>query len=144
MRSIVSLITAAAVALHLVLGCCAHHSHAEGGCASHSHAPRTAIAQGHSHGCPHHHYHTVPVADSDETPADSEPSPGECNEGECAFLLAGKTTVLPDSGLIVPFLAPIDVTSATIELSRSRTCDDGGDPFYLAVRPHLLHQVFLN
>jgi hypothetical protein len=58
--------------------------------------------------------------------------------------MVGKTTFVPDVSLAVGSLAAIVPVAGQVVLSRPFSPRDRGDPFDLAVRPHLLHQVFLN
>jgi hypothetical protein len=132
-RPVISLITAASVALHLVLGCCAHHGHAEDA------AP--AIALHHSHACPHGHDHGAP---NSESPAEPTPTPSDCDGGQCAFLLAGKLTFDPDLTIATVGLPSLELSMAQVKLAQAELPRDWDDPDGRSVRPHLLHQVFLN
>lgn len=86
MRTLISLITAAAFLLHLSLGCCAHHAHATESNEDTAHS----LA---AHTCPHHkHPHdgqSVPAhsGDNSETPRDT------CTDGGCVFLAVVKITL---------------------------------------------------
>jgi len=130
MRPIVSIITALAVNLHLVLGCCAHHAHS----ATFQPADDAAC----SHSCSHGH-HDAPPADS---PAPNLPTHDDCHDSHCAFLIASALNFSPD--LAVAFIDFRAEPARELAPLRGVTPRDRGDPFELAVRPHLLHQSFLN
>src|SRR5688572_28081546 len=92
MRPIVSIITALAVNLHLVLGCCAHHAH------EHAHADGD-VACLDAHPCSHGHNHaTAPTNPARPT----LPTHGDCHDSHCAFLIANALNFSPD--LAVAFL----------------------------------------
>lgn len=133
MRPIVSLITALAVNLHLVLGCCAHHAH--------GHAQVDGdVACLEVHSCSHGHHHATAPANP-ARPA--LPPHDDCHDSHCAFLIASALNFSPD--LAVAFLGvPAHPTARELAPLRGVTPRDRGDPFELAVRPHLLHQSFLN
>jgi hypothetical protein len=131
MRPIVSFITALAVNLHLLLGCCAHHAHE---CSQH--VGDASCPQAHS--CSHDH--DAPPA----IPADPIlPTHDDCHESHCAFLIASALTISSDLA-VATLNFPIEPTASELAPLRGVRPRDRGDPFELAVRPHLLHQTFLN
>src|SRR5262245_16709833 len=91
MRSIISLITAFAVLLHLVLGCCGHHAHGQ----THANCPHE-----HSDAAPTGSCHAGHCHDHQEAPAQpSEPAlpPHEdCHESHCTFHIASAMSFVPD------------------------------------------------
>lgn len=139
MRTIVTLITAAAFLLHFALGCCAHHAHAAEG-SSCCHHTTVAVHECHGHEG-HGHQHDLPP--SEESPDDSVPPKHECCESHCVFMAAGKTTIAK-----VAFLAhsPLFVAEPTsfVQLSPVAVAAiDSGGTTELPVRIHVLNQVFL-
>jgi hypothetical protein len=137
MRRIVSLITASALLLHVWLGCCAHHVHAD------QSPPNALDPHGHAAGAhDHSHGHAHPAADSESSQHRADPS-DDCQEGDCAFLVAGKTVVIFDV-LVAPL--PEFASDARIESAASssvQAIDDPDDRQRLPVRLHLLHQLLL-
>jgi hypothetical protein len=143
MRPIVSLLTALAVNLHLVLGCCAHHAHGEhaGPCPRHDHSqPAGDAASGHAHSCPHGHHDAGPPT---SPPGPILPVHGDCHESHCAFMIGGVMTFSPQPAVLFVGFPP-EPTAREAASLRGVTPRDRGDPFELAVRTHLLHQSFLN
>jgi hypothetical protein len=136
MRSIVSIVTAVAVSLHIVLGCCAHHAHgrSDGSGAGHRHDAS-------EHACSHHHDH-----DDANTPGEPQaplfPPHDDCHESHCDVVLIAAKSFTPE--LAVVLLPPAADEQATwLAWQRIATCEPR-DPIEPNVRPHLLHQVFLN
>lgn len=87
-HSIITILTTAAVALHAVLGCCAHHDHSC--CESHV---LTAVVQHADDHCAHDHGHHH-RDDADSSSEDVENERGHqhdggqshsCGDGECSF-----------------------------------------------------------
>lgn len=139
MRPFVSLITAAAILLHLGLGCCSHHTHASGGneCVILTSLADTAADHGHSHG----HDHPVPDSNAPECPGDSH---NDCHESHCTFLVTGKTTIV--LATLVVALTPSALDDVIAQAGSSSSTDwirDTGDHLRLPVRLHLLLQVLL-
>jgi hypothetical protein len=122
----------AAFLLHVLLGCCVHHAHAEqgGGDAS---AHRASHLEEH---CGHHH--------EEGTDEQVPHAPGEsCHHVDCVFDSVAKVELAKDTftGLI-PFLAPSALPTITATSIRPVTLalqTDEGPP----LRPHLLHCVLL-
>ena len=138
MRLVVTLITAAAFALHLALGCCAHHAHSNEEATQLT--ERTAT---HCHDCPGH------IGQSQ----DSRPSwpgkshsdcPGErCSDGSCVFMVSGKTVVAKAVfAAVLPhyFAGPVALGSNSSPLTAAI---DSGGLIALPLRPHLLNRVLL-
>lgn len=90
-HSIISILTTAAVALHAVLGCCAHHAHS---CQlPASGAEDAAVVEADAH-CFHGHHHHHRDEDDDSTSVDVPDGcdhghqgglPHDCDEGDCSF-----------------------------------------------------------
>ncbi|MEX0643573.1 MAG: hypothetical protein WD468_12785 [Pirellulales bacterium] len=103
-RQIVSVLAAGVLAVHVVVGCCAHHVH------PHSRAGDLAIAcsdsdhDHHSHDACHHHP-ADPAAPSD----DGKPCNQTCGQGTCSFL-AGSKIILPDLAQPVGIAAACSAT----------------------------------
>ena len=133
MRQLISLITTAAFLLHLGLGCGAHHAHAAGATA----CALPTLPADHGH-CPGHD-HSVPDSETPEHPGSHD----DCHETHCTFLVAGKTTVVPDT--LVTALPPVafDTVLAQTASSSANWLRDTGDHLRLPVRLHLFHQVLL-
>ena len=88
LHSIITILTTTAVALHAMLGCCAHHDHS---CDSHALVTETvAVGESESH-CPFHHHHddesTTPDEDSDDHDGHQHDGPhDDCDEPNCSFV----------------------------------------------------------
>ena len=140
MRTIVTLITAAAVALHFSLGCCAHHAHAAEGTICHAKA-KVAVQchKCHDHGRGHDasEPNDTPPADSDSSCPDQH-----CNDSQCVFLAAGKTVIAKE--VFVAVLPQcIEPGSLRSELLLEVAAIDSGGLIALPVRTHLFNQVLL-
>lgn len=143
MRFVVTLITAAAFALHFTLGCCAHHAHADEGTACNDYS----IVAVHSHDGHDHdgHSHDSPEP-CDQSPGDSDsPCPGQhCNDGHCVFMAAGKTVVAKAVFMVVLPRCIAEPTSfESISSLATAAIDSGGGLIALPVRTHLFNQVLL-
>jgi hypothetical protein len=89
-RQIVSVIAASVLAVHVVVGCCAHHVHAQSSADDLAFAPQRSDHDHHSHdACDHHP--ADPVAPAD----DGKRCDHSCGQGACSFL-AGSKIMLPD------------------------------------------------
>jgi hypothetical protein len=147
MRTIVSLITAAAFALHFTLGCCAHHAHAAEG----------TVCSGHANLADHHHDshdhdgrdhdgrdHESP-GPCDQSPADSDSEcPSQhCNDGHCVFMAAGKTVVAKDTFTAALPLCIAEPASVESISPLAAAAIDFGGRIALPVRTHLFNQVLL-
>ena len=134
MRSIVTPIAAAAIVLHALLGCCAHHAHA----ADNDLTPPPVHACFHAH--PGHDH--GPVSEPAAPAGTDREAP--CEDTDCAFLVADKLVVenidcriaLP-LGLVCPASTNVPQAFAVFEI-------DSGGPSPSSLRTHLLHQVLLN
>lgn len=88
-HSIITILTTAAVALHAMLGCCAHHDHSC--CESHG---LTAVVQHADDHCAHdhgHHHHDEEKSSGEDVgndcghQHDGGGHHDDCDEGECSF-----------------------------------------------------------
>lgn len=138
MKSVVCSLTAIAVALHLILGCCCHHVHAY-------EAPKASAEV--IHHCQHHHHCSDTAPESDEpgnnTPINDD-SPDSCDESQCVFGLLSKTIDVP---LTVDFLAalpPVANDALSLVVSTTRRVDRNCEHATQALRAHLVYQVLLN
>jgi hypothetical protein len=122
MRSCVSLITAASLLLHVWLGCCAHHGHAEDGPKSHAGCHEAAMA-GDSPG--------------------SEAPDHDCDEPDCSFLALAKQT-LTKAPFTTAALPALDADQAASSRLLCQAQLDASRVLPRPVRPHLLYQVFRN
>ncbi|MCA9035274.1 MAG: hypothetical protein KDA91_09095 [Planctomycetaceae bacterium] len=88
LHNIITILTTTAVALHAMLGCCAHHEHS---CNSHAlGSEAVAVVESESH-CPCHHHHdddsTTPDENSDKHDGHQHNGPHEdCDEPDCSFV----------------------------------------------------------
>jgi hypothetical protein len=145
MRTIVTLLTAAAFALHFTLGCCVHHAHG---------AEETVCLAHADHGDHHHgghdhdhdgHDHDSP-SPCDQSPDDSDSGcPGQhCNDGHCVFMATGKTVVAKSAFIAaLPLLVAEPVSFAVVSPQAVAAIDSGG-LFAPPMRTHLFNQVLLN
>lgn len=93
-HSIITILTTAAVALHAMLGCCAHHDHVC--CESHG---LTAVVQDSGEDCSHGHEHRH--HDDDQSPSENatndcghqhdDGQPHSCDHGDCSFTSVQRT-----------------------------------------------------
>lgn len=141
MRSIVSLIAAAAFLLHVWLGCCAHHHHAaaaEAWHACHS-AEEHARHAHHHHGAAQHEHETPPGHDS---PADPDRPHAHCEGDHCAITVAAKTVLAKQTcSAPLPLAADEQLTGSLASVSAAI---DSGGGILPPVRLHLFYQVLLN
>jgi len=137
MRPAISLLTAAAVWVHLLLGCCSHHAHgaAEDHCISLDVELLAAEHHGHSHG----HEHPTPEPRESPTPGQHH---NDCHESHCSFVLAAKTKVSPDT-LVVALGVAAQNVSPQVATTSSNWRRDTGDHLQLPVRLHLFNRVLL-
>jgi hypothetical protein len=137
MRSIVTLITAAAFVLHFLWGCCAHHVHADGGAACLIHVE----ARIHSHDGGGHESHDPSGQSSNDS---GSPCPSEhSSDCHCVFMAAVKSTVAKTvfTAVVLPSLPEVTLLGSTSSLSG--VAIDSGGLFKLPVRIHLYYQIFL-
>lgn len=137
MRPIVSFITAAAFLLHMWLGCCAHHAHADDEANCHQHTRQLAAPADHSHAG-----HDHEAGESQGQPTES-PCPADgCDESHCVFLSVGKTDLAKTTtAALLPALASESI-AAFFDVPPTKLIDSGGliGP---PIRLHLLNQVLL-
>ena len=129
MRASINLVSVAAFLLHLALGCCAHHVHADQRVVGHV-----------AHGANRNEIESTgtPLA---QLPGDCPAS--KCDVAHCAFLTAGKAVA---HNPVLPKLfacAAHDPVRAALLAHASFPQLDFNEPPALSVRRHLLHQVFL-
>lgn len=143
MRSLVSIVVAVAVILHMVLGSCWHHAHEP--------VAKLALAQTETpppvKACRcQHHQSREHEKQLDQCPSDKEPvdkCPGSCGE-KCVYLSANRVQV--DQSLDLALfnslpLEPLSVLVAGPSIARYESDDATVDPPPL--RLHLLHQLLL-
>lgn len=92
LHRILTVLTTAAVALHALLGCCAHHAHADN-----TQPPRQDLAAAVApvSCCAHGQRHAEPAArmHDDSAQRDSHvPAEPGCNEGDCSFVPVQRST----------------------------------------------------
>jgi hypothetical protein len=124
MRSMTTLITTAALLLHITLGCCAHHAHAARGCCN----MPVAIHQcaGEELHCGHEHEHSTPAPSDERQPEKS------CDELRCYFVAGGK------------WISPAHLAVHVASINAHSTGDAHTiGPAALRVRAHLAFQVLL-
>jgi hypothetical protein len=136
MRAFVSILTAVAFLLHMWLGCCAHHAHAEETtCDRHEAADQHAD---YAHDHPGHETPCQQLPEEGDSPCPTEP----CSEGECVFLKVGKLEF--DGPAAVAHLpAPVSDSLAGLSPAKTREAIDSGGLAAPPVRLHLAHQVLL-
>jgi hypothetical protein len=116
-RIVISVVSLAAVLLHLGEGCCAHHWHALA--ASPGEVAVEHGHHGHAHDADEHaeqHGHSCPAEDS---------APDDCHESHCSMVLAVPLAA-PPAAVAGDWLLLTDVDSAASLLP------DCGNDFYLA------------
>ena len=137
MAAIVSSLTATAVLLHALLGCCWHHTHAcTRACpatlwADHDHAHGQTAAGQYTHQPGH--------------PGHEQPHPGKCNGHRCALApsppsktpLAGRPSLRGPSAIAT--LPPAD---RSLHRGLWSGAEDGCSR-YASIRSHLLYRVLL-
>ena len=87
-HNIITILTTTAIAIHAMLGCCAHHSHS---CDAHESELAVVVHEPNdqcSHG--HHHHHDDDKSPSEDVGNDyghqhDNDGPHSCDEGECSF-----------------------------------------------------------
>jgi len=140
MRTIVTLITAAAFVLHFTLGCCAHHAHAAGSTV----CPAHGIVENHEHSGHDHDGHSHDSQQPrEQLPSDSECPAQHCHDTHCVFMAAGKTVVAKDTFSTVLPLFVAEATSLALNSPLAVAAIDTGGLIALPVRTHLFNQVLL-
>lgn len=137
MRPVISLTTALAFLLHLWLGCCSHHAHADDGLTPSS--PQKVTTCNHSGHCGHKH--------GSQKNSENEPSkecpPGGCDDAKCSFTVYGKTFE-SKAWFGVPMCVAILTPECNFQPVFPSHVDLGVDcDFAPPVRPHLLNQILL-
>ncbi|MEK6233402.1 MAG: hypothetical protein N2C14_01690 [Planctomycetales bacterium] len=153
MKTVFTILITLQVALHAILGCCAHHAHED-----HVHQPPPdavhQVVQETKCGCGGHSRHDEESARHDHTPA-AEPSDAsepsnppcrhECQGAKCKAVVS--KTATPDWSLAVDFasLAEVatDVFQDAVAVDPS-SCRPNSRPPRSPLRVHQLCQVFLN
>jgi len=130
MQAFVSIVTAALLFIHTVVGCCWHHAH---GCDRIS-----AVAVSQPAKCCHHHQH------SGESNQPQKPCKADC-EGGCIYVVPQKLTVEAPQWASFDVLAVLP-SLADHRIDASATWELGWSPPDVVppLRTHLLHQVLLN
>lgn len=133
MKPAITLTTAAAFLLHMLLGCCLHHAHA-----AQETVCEHANEAGHSH-AGHDHALETP---SDQSHAEAPDSEGHCTGTHCVFLSGGKAplTKLTTLALLPAFTSEAVATLCAV--TSIKFIDTGG-LFEPPVRLHLFNQVLL-
>jgi hypothetical protein len=132
MRSLIAAITAAALLLHVSLGCCAHHAHAEEATGRAVPAAKAKCCHDHDHDGHNH---------ADE-PSDTTPTKC-CHESECSFDVGAKV-VAPQSDWVAPVAVLAGATPLALPVSLLHQAVRHPATFSaLPLRAHLLLQVFL-
>lgn len=140
MRTIFTLFATAAFSLHILLGCCWHHSHGAGGAAGHVHG---AQAYDHVHVqalVPVHHHSGC---DQEHDESDNREHHEICTDPQCVYLNAGAVTF--DFDCVVATL-PVVSSDCLAQPNAAQICgqwDDRGKsppdvPLFLA------YEHFLN
>lgn len=144
-RRIVCLTTALAFALHLGMGCCAHHAHGDDDQACQhprdiDHDAHELAASGHGHSHAHHDH-----ACTEESPATPSPDScphSECEGGKCVFVTINKVDLSELTKVSLPAIVLNELLVTLSANALAQECDSGGPP-KLPVRLHLLQQVLL-
>jgi hypothetical protein len=132
MQAFLSSLTAAALFIHTIFGCCWHHAHA---C---EHLLSAAASQPAK--CCHHHQH--------QSGSEQQQKPCKCQvncEGTCTYIVPQKVKIeAPQSVAIdlLPVLPPL--SDRQIETAASWEAVSSPSDLAPPLRTHLLHQVLLN
>jgi hypothetical protein len=140
MRAAISITTAAAVWLHMLLGCCAHHDHASAASLSDLATFPAAEVADHGHSQGHDHNHGVPQSDLPQQPGGSH---DDCHKSHCDFLVTGSTIIVLDTLVAALPGVAYEHVVAQFKSSSANWMRDTGDHLRLPVRLHLFHQVLL-
>ena len=136
MRAVVSSLTALAIFLHAVLGCCVHHAHASGPA-----RPVVGTCGCHSHGDGDSHKQGGQESPRSGPLDDGCPSE-KCDEASCAFAVAGKVSVEKawfQSAALDATITPIAQQFELLQRPEITHDPTLSEP----VRIHLLHQILL-
>ncbi len=144
MNAIVSIVTAASVLVHVVLGCAAHHAHARQVACGLTHAADNSPEPVPHQCCKHKHHSTAHTPAADHEPAPAQPQHKSCDEDRCTAILAG--TVIDSVTLVTATLLadecvgiPKAIRNPTISADYASSQHDLGPP----LRPHLCFCVLL-
>jgi hypothetical protein len=134
LRQIVSIASANLLAVHVIVGCCAHHHHAEGAGVGAATSHRHIHDVGNStQECAHHLVNTA-EGSHDPAPVHGDgPCDNSCGEGPCSFL-AGSKVLLPD---LVPTTATAAASAELLVVQLLAVAQTGGNLSERAVIPHL-------
>lgn len=150
MRPLISFITVVAFGLHILLGCCTHHSHADVVPTAKVAGPKVAVtpktcSHGHHHEHGHHHGDHPQVETPVEHSFPEDNSHDDCHESHCQFLLTATTSLTVEANFVPLTALPVDdVTCSTALTSRFVAQITAADSSRLPVRLYLCHQAFLN
>lgn len=144
MRTLTTLLAIAALALHLLLGCCWHHAHGGSATAEHHHAhdgahvhlPSWLWAGADDH-C-HHHEHEHGDSDKGETTPHAP-----CSDPQCVYLVVSQLTPPAANDLVWPSLTFEQLVPAE-SLVVAAFEFAGQQHFSPHVRRHLALNHFLN
>jgi hypothetical protein len=152
-RAVVSLVTAATVLWHAVIGCCAHHD----ACVEHAHEHEQVVVVEHAaddhdadHDCScthdaHDDHDAAPVQQlPDEAPASHSEPAAPCDDAECSFLAVKLTSSAEWLGeqlltADVPEVRTIALTEVDVVAARLAPGDDRPPP----LRTHLALSILL-
>ena len=139
MRATVSVISAAALLMHMWLGCCAHHAHAAGesACAQHAGASHVHDALPCLETQHDDHQHATEPGKPQE-PAESH---DRCDGHACVFLKASQGTL--DLDFSPAWIVEVVDADSPAKSLAVRYVDDSGGGRHIPVRLHLWHQVLL-
>lgn len=132
LNSIITILTTAAVALHAILGCCAHHEHS---CESDESLQAVVDheASGAQCGFGHHHHNDsespVQVDDKDCGHQHDNGQPHDCDKGDCSFSSVQRSN---DLELMLTFSVWCQALEDT---TLSDTCDSRLSPHSVADTP---------
>lgn len=132
MRTFITVVAIIALVFHVVVGCCAHHVHADCGG---SHAAANA-ADDHAGHC--HHKHKPHSSQNEEPKRDTT-----CDEPPCVFTGVSKLQFTPDLASVFCLFASSAVPSAQSMVVFGVERIDQSDHITLPVRIHLWNQVLL-
>lgn len=125
------ILTIAAFAAHILMGCCAHHGHACEATAQavsecEDSASHEACPEGHGSDSGHHHH-----------------GPRDCQGGQCSFVLPSHGAGLSLSQLSPAFVVPLVVADVSVVDAAAEQRLFIANRLLLPVRLHLVNQVLL-
>jgi hypothetical protein len=135
-RQLISIVSAGLLAVHVSMGCCAHHQHEYDGSA----IITIAADSGDQHSLATEH------GTCDHSAPRHEHRPGDhhCGEGRCAFLRFSKTSV-PQQSMSFTNVVPTGSTALLVHVGQQATTQSAPTDGFASrsVRSHLAKQVFL-